>query len=206
MPREPEETQRLFIAIPAPPAVRRWAAEVISTLRGPGEVRWVAPELLHLTLKFLGETPAGLVPKIAENLAEKANEFSRIVVELGRVGAFPNLRRPQTLWLGIEGQETGMLTALTAGIERALLPLGIPKEGKAFKPHLTIGRVKGPRGLAELSRALVREAERDAAQIEWWVEEFTLVRSVLRPAGPEYTSLYHFPLAGAAIERNESQQ
>src|SRR4051812_2134053 len=95
---------RLFIAVPAPPEVRAAAEAVIRRLQGLGDVRWVTGDRLHLTLKFLGDTPPNQVPKLGALLKEDANKNSPFVVELGGVGAFPNPRRPQTLWLGVQGE------------------------------------------------------------------------------------------------------
>jgi 2'-5' RNA ligase len=186
---------RLFVAVPAPEAVRTAAVGVMERLRGAGDVRWVRPELLHLTLKFLGATPAEKMPAIAQILEENANKFSRIVVELGGAGAFPNERRPQTLWLGLSGEGASSLGRLAEGIERGLEPLGFAREQRAFRPHLTIGRVKSPRGQAELSQRLrqVAAAGSEPSRVEWPVEEIQLIRSDLRPAGPEYTVLRSFP-------------
>src|SRR2546421_7620858 len=98
--RPQPESVRLFVAVSTPAEVREAAAEVVSRLRGAGEVRWVSPERLHLTLKFLGETPADRVAGIAGALEKSANKVSRFVVDLGGAGAFPNARKPQTVWLG----------------------------------------------------------------------------------------------------------
>jgi RNA 2',3'-cyclic 3'-phosphodiesterase len=193
MPTDPE-VFRLFIAVPAPPAVRTAAAAAADRLRGTGDVRWVSPDRVHLTLRFLGDTPAGQVPALLEALEKSANRFSRFVVELGDVGAFPNGRKPQTLWLGVRG-EAERLVRLAAEVDRALGELGIPPEGRAFRPHLTIGRVRSPRGLAELAARLQEEGRRGSS-VEWPVTEIHLVRSVLQPAGPLYTPLGRFPLAG----------
>lgn len=183
------------MAVPATDAVRAAAVETIERLRGVGDVRWVRPELLHLTLKYLGATPSEKMPAVAQNLEENANTFSRVVVELGGAGAFPNERRPQTLWLGLSGEGVSSLGRLAEGIERGLEPLGFAREQRAFRPHLTIGRVKSPRGQAELSQRLrqVAAAESEAPCVEWPVEKIQLIRSDLRPAGPEYTVLRSFP-------------
>ncbi|MFN3650918.1 MAG: RNA 2',3'-cyclic phosphodiesterase [Armatimonadota bacterium] len=185
---------RLFIALPATPEVVRRAQETISRLRGAGDVRWVAPDRLHLTLKFLGDTPAGKLPEIIAGIAAKANTFSRFMVELGGAGAFPNLRRPQTLWLGFAGRGAETLTALAAAVDEAAHAAGWPREKRPFQPHLTLGRVRSSRELRELAERLRREGEAATASVEWPVEELHLVRSVLRPQGPEYTVLERFPL------------
>lgn len=154
-------------------------------------MRWAPPERLHLTLKFLGDTSPEKVPLLAEILAENANTFSRFVVELGDVGAFPDLRKPQTVWLGVEREAE--LTRLAKGIDQAVWKLGFEREARAYRPHLTLGRVKSSRGLGALAEALgagVGKADR----IEWPVNEVELIQSELRPEGPLYTILHRFPL------------
>jgi RNA 2',3'-cyclic 3'-phosphodiesterase len=191
--RKPDDL-RLFVAVPAPLDVRAATEAVVGQLKGQGDVRWVAPELLHLTLKFLGPTPAEKVGGISAALAEKANKFSRFMVELGDAGAFPNLRRPQTIWMGVGG-DVRALERLAERVEQALEPLGFPPEKRGFRPHLTIGRVKSPKGLAELSRQLQGAAQQPGrVAVPWPVEEIHLVQSVLKPSGPEYTPLGVFRL------------
>ena len=189
---------RLFIALPAPPAVQQAAGQVIAGLRGAGDVRWVTPERLHLTLKFLGATPAEKVEGISAALAEKANAFSSFMVYLGGAGAFPGSRRPQTLWMGVEGEGTATLARLADEIDRAVHRFGFDREKRAFRAHLTIGRVRSQRGLRELSARLGALESGSAEPVPWPVEEFHLVQSILRPDGPAYTPLAHFPLRAPA--------
>jgi RNA 2',3'-cyclic 3'-phosphodiesterase len=191
---------RLFVAIPTSEAVRASAAGVIERLSGEGDVRWVATDLLHLTLKFLGSTPSEKVSALRKELEKTANNFSPFVVELGGAGAFPNLRRPQTVWLGVVG-DLERLSALAGAVDRALQPLGFEPESRPFRAHLTIGRVRSPRGLGGLA-ARLQEAQTPAVSA-WRIDRIQLVRSDLRPIGPEYTSLGSFALGGGAGEGTE---
>jgi len=118
------------------------------------------------------------------------------VVRLGSAGAFPNVRRPQTLWIGFSGSIEPLAT-LAGQVEDELGPLGFPPEGRAFRPHLTIGRVRSGKGLSELAGRLQQVAgdpRQPGWDLEWRVDELHLVQSVLRPSGPEYTTLERFPL------------
>ena len=155
-------------------------------------MRWVTLDQMHLTLKFLGNVREERVPAIANILEESANRFSSFVVELGNVGAFPHLRKPQTIWLGIERAES--LSALAEEIERALSGQGFEREKRAFRPHLTLGRVKAPRGLSDLAAGLQQLANETPSVVEWPVEEIELVRSELLSSGPVYSTLQRFPL------------
>jgi len=181
---------RLFIAVAAPEPVRGVAEAVVGRLRGSGDVRWVKPENLHLTLKFLGSTPAEKLPQLRQILAETANNYSQFVLQSKGVGAFPNVRKPQTLWLGVEAGGD-RLAALADGVDQATHTLGFPRETRPFRGHLTLGRVKSTRGLADLCRRLREEQAGEPAS--WPVDGFTLVRSDLRPEGPVYTVVQEFP-------------
>lgn len=190
------ESLRLFMAVPAAPAVRSAAGKILQSLRGRGDVRWVTPERLHLTLKFLGETPGERMPEIIAALEKSSNKFSPFVVELRGVGAFPNLRKPQTIWLGIGRGER--LADLAETVDGTLHVLGFEREKRAFRPHLTLGRLRSLKGGRELTQALEAAQADPAGPVEWPVTEVQLVQSVLRPSGPEYTVLHTFILAGAS--------
>ena len=183
---------RLFIAVEPPPPVRAYAAETIRALQGRGDVRWVTEDRLHLTLKFLGDTSREQVSLLSEKLAKTANDFSRFVVVLAGPGAFPNSRRPRTVWLGLE--RGAMLGRLAEEIDRSVSALGFRREERSFQPHLTLGRVRSPRGLGELAQALAAREALPRAELEWPVTEFQLIRSELRPEGPRYTPLGRFAL------------
>ena len=188
-----ETPLRLFIAAPAPQAVQSASARWIAPLRGLGDVRWVRAEQLHLTLKFLGAVPAagvGLITATLDTIAQQkiANNCLRILLTTKGLGAFPDRRHPQTLWLGIDG-ETDRLTALASEIEAALEPAGFPRERRPYRPHLTVGRVRSERGRAELAKALA-STPGDAAP--WRMDEFVLMQSVLGSNGSTYTPLRSF--------------
>ena len=113
------ETLRLFVAVPVTPVVEARALATAQALRGKGDVRWVTGDRLHLTLKFLGAVPREKLSSIRRILAKNANNVSPFVVELGSAGAFPHVRHPRTIWMGVEG-ETGPLTTLAREVDRAL--------------------------------------------------------------------------------------
>jgi 2'-5' RNA ligase len=189
---EAGEQLRLFLAVPASPEVRQYSAAVLQQLRGHGDVRWVKPDRVHLTLKFLGATPVAGIPGICEVVRKIANEFSSFVVELAGVGAFPNARRPHTVWLGVE--PAGRISRLAAQIDQAVEGLGFEREQRAFRAHLTLGRVKSSRGLAALTNAMNRINLSDEPPTRWPINEIELIRSNLQPTGPDYTTLERFAL------------
>ena len=202
---------RLFVAIPATGTVREAAAEVVNVLRRTGDVRWVTPERLHLTLKFLGSTPEEKVSGVQEELRRIANNCLQFAIRLDGIGAFPSIRRPQTIWYGVSG-EVESLATLAERIEAAMEPLGFAREARPFRPHLTLGRVRSPRGLRELATELEKRAQDSpeaGSGIEWRVDAIALMCSDLKPSGPVYTELAHLPLATTdpgSVEEQERRQ
>lgn len=193
------ETLRLFIAIPLPEMLLRQLAQVQRTLEKQmpaGVVRWVKPEGIHLTLKFLGDTPEGEVPAIREALTAVARRAVSCTFAVGDLGCFPNLRRPRVIWVGVQ-EPGGQLRALQEAVERAMVPLGYPPEGRPFSPHLTLGRVRDgipSRDVTRIGEVVVATALGTLGEVR--VDLFALIRSVLKPTGAEYTPLAEFRLEG----------
>ena len=137
------EQIRAFIAVELPPAVREAVEGVVRELRsGIGDgVRWVRPEGVHLTLKFLGDIDADSVPAISDGLDRCAASAAPFDLFLEGVGVFPNARRPRVVWIGLGGALEPLL-ALQHSIDRELEGLGFARERRPFTPHLTLGRVR----------------------------------------------------------------
>ena len=137
------EQIRAFIAVELPPAVREAVEGVVRELRsGIGDgVRWVRPEGVHLTLKFLGDIDAGSVPAVSRAMAQCAASAAPFDLFLEGVGVFPNARRPRVIWIGLGGALEPLL-ALQHSIDRELEGLGFARERRPFTPHLTLGRVR----------------------------------------------------------------
>lgn len=186
---------RLFVGIPAPPAARESAAALVSALRGVGDVRWVQPDLLHLTLKFLRAVPEEQVPELIAALDEAARSTSPFRIESTHLGAFPGFERPSTLWLGVAG-DTEALAGLARAVDAALAGLGFEPEKRPFHGHVTIGRVRSACDLRLLSRRLAEVGSSGGEVVPWTVDEIHLVRSDLGPDGPTYTVLHRFLLQG----------
>lgn len=177
-----DETLRTFIAVSVPCSDE--LREVIGSLgeMGPA-VKPAAADNLHITLKFLGETPAEQVPHIGEVLREAAS-VAPFEMELVGLGAFPRIERPSVIWAGVEGGEP--LVRIAERLEKPLKKLGYPKERRAFSPHLTIARVrrKPPPELFELFDEC---GTRRFGLVP--VQEVAFYRSELRPEGSKYTVL-----------------
>jgi 2'-5' RNA ligase len=179
---------RLFIALQLPNAVIAELAAVQERLRHAAQpVRWVEPQSIHLTLQFLGETPAEHVPALLAAL--HAIPPTALALQLGHLGAFPNLRASRVLWVGIAGDTTG-LKELHAAVVRATAPLGFVAEARPFNPHLTLGRVRPDASPAQRHQigAALTAADQPAA-LHWTSTGPVLYASSLTPQGAVYEVL-----------------
>ena len=154
-------------------------------------VRWVRPEGIHLTLKFLGEVEPdrieGIVHK-AEEVIQGVNPFS---VRIRGGGGFPAAKNPRVIWIGVE-DHSGMLKQLQTRIEAGMAELGFTQEKRGFTPHLTVGRLRSGKGSKTVAQAIDAIKTSDLGSME--VREIILFRSLLMPAGAVYTKLHSFPL------------
>lgn len=187
---------RLFLAINPPVHVRSaiWNATAAMRDAWPG-VSWVAEPRIHLTLKFLGEQPDATVPPLADVVRAIGQSHVAPLMRVGGIGAFPNFRRPHVVWIGVEPEPR--LELLHHDIEVACDALGYEIDGRPFRPHLTLGRVK-TQSDAEQIRALRTAAKRVRFSDEFMVESIDMMQSTLGPAGPAHTTLASAPLRGAS--------
>lgn len=179
---------RLFVGIPLPPEYREAIEPFTRSLRvGNAKVAWSRERNWHMTLKFLGDTDEDRIPAIRQALA--SIHCPAFTMQAGGHGAFPDLRRPRVLWLGL-AQGSKQTATLAALVEGALEEVGIERDRKPFRPHLTLGRIRKP-GRTDWDAAL------KAGKREWppfTVDRFILWRSVLKPTGAE-----HIPLAEVVL-------
>lgn len=183
---------RAFVAIELDDPIRRRLAGAQQRLLGAGSgVKWVRPENVHLTLKFLGEAADDAIGAIVRALGEAAGGVEPFAARVIGLGAFPPRGVPRVVWAGII-EPTGSLLALQQRVERALEPLGFPPETRAFAAHATLGRVKKPHGARRLQQAVGDLADEDFGRQR--VAAVALFRSDLSPAGPTYTALARVPL------------
>jgi 2'-5' RNA ligase len=190
---------RLFVAVEISPAVRDNLATLMKLLKAvetPAtgkRARWVRPENLHVTLKFIGEAEPPKLDAIAAALSPVRFEQPAELRFRG-LGFFPHEKRPRVLWVGIDASPN--LTGIAGQIDQGLQTLGFPREKRAFTPHLTLARFEPP-GISEGLRAVAREnALRDFGALR--TGEFHLIESKLKPSGAEYTTLRSFPFAAGA--------
>jgi len=191
---------RLFVACELPSEAREGLAAVQRLLqeRGAEGLRWVRPEGIHLTLKFLGEVPARRLEAIERALTRAVREPFRLSVRLGRLGSFGGSTGLRVVWVGMEG-EVEALAHMAARVEGALEPMGFPRERRPFAVHLTLARVKegaspqDRRRLFDLVRSLELPPLPGAT-----LEAVSLMRSTLEPGGARYQCLARFPKSSPA--------
>ncbi len=190
---------RVFVAIDIPEEVRKAIREFVAGLEAECKAargaRWARVEGMHVTLKFIGEVPEEKVEKIKKVLAGvrmQAGTGSTVEMNFRGVGFFPNAKHPRVFWAGIEA--TPNLAEMAEEIEKRMEKLGIPREARAFRPHLTLARFKSEEGLPKL-----REAIEEAGVMEFGstrASEFHLYESKLLRGGAKYTRLATFSFSG----------
>ena len=187
---------RLFVAVELPASVRQRLADLAAELRGMGleRLRWVRPENIHITLKFLGETPADRQPEIEDALRAAAEGVAPHELTLGELGKFGGRQSPRVLLVDVRG-DVDALKALQKRVDGKIAPLGFPAEKRPFAAHLTLARV--PQDLARKVARPLTEAI-DAVKVPdppIPVREIVLMRSELSREGPVYTRLFGVELA-----------
>ena len=185
---------RSFIAIELPPAVKQAIQSFQDYLKPviPG-VRWVKPESIHLTLKFLGDVPEEKLHGIGSQLGEWVSNAFPYTLKPGGFGAFPNKFRPRVLWIGFSSVPE-IHDLLVSQLEAGLVAHGFKKEKKPHRPHLTIARVRVP---GSTGRALDRIGGEEPPEFpEFLVNRIILFRSDLEPSGARYTELVSTSFAG----------
>lgn len=192
-----QDTIRAFIAIEIDEAVRGEVSAILADLkRCVADVKWVSPENIHLTLKFLGDVKKDGIEEIKNALKVAASRAGHFNISLSEIGAFPNLNSPRVIWLGIkEGADES--AKLANEIEGQLVKLGLPKENRPFSSHLTLGRIGSPKGrqeLKEIIETLNKNPSPARETIKSSVKHITLFQSTLTPKGPIYTNLYEAAL------------
>lgn len=195
MRRGQSNVMRLFLAVDISQEIRTNVRALLSELapRIQG-ARWVPPENLHLTLRFLGQTREEAIEPLCsgcQELARKSTPFELSVVGLA---CFPSARRPRVLWLGI-AEPAQALSDLQQGLERYARSLGYPAETRPFTPHLTLARFRTPRGQPGLVHVQKTMGQKDFGTTR--VQELVLYRSILGRTGAHYQPLRSFALGGS---------
>jgi RNA 2',3'-cyclic 3'-phosphodiesterase len=194
---------RLFVALDLEEETRNRIQNFVNEMHELApDARWVNPESLHVTLRFIGEKPDSMVKQVEETLA--SIKGAPIELQFWKTGFFPTLRSARVFWVGIAAG--GVLEKLAKNVENSLAEISIPKEKRAFSPHLTLARAGGGAGaprwqkgdqmnwtFARLQAKLAELPPPDFGTMA--AREFFLYRSQLSPKGSRYTKIARFPLS-----------
>jgi 2'-5' RNA ligase len=195
---------RLFIGIDLDPELRTHIERFIEGVQGfAPDARWMRPESLHVTLKFIGERPQEQIKALTQRL--RLVESDSFELRFTDYGFFPTSKAPRVFWIGIEAD--AHLAQLAANIDAATSELGIPREDRPYSPHLTLARAGAGRrsgapkwregdapnaAFSVLEKRLTAMGELDLGRMT--AREFILYQSELSPRGSKYTKLQRFPL------------
>ena len=185
------EQIRSFIAIELPDGAKKMLRQLQSQLKTGGQfpVKWVDPESIHLTLKFLGNVSSDTIETITNEIEESARGIAPFQLEVKGLGVFPNPHRTQVIWVGVSG-ELETLSRLQQRIESRLAPLGFPPEARKFTAHLTLGRVREratPQERQSLGQLIT--ATGFESGFSFSVDSVQLMRSQLTSAGAIYSRI-----------------
>jgi 2'-5' RNA ligase len=182
---------RLFLAINLPDewkTLLQQPQEAIGWL-GHG-VRWVDPQGIHLTLKFLGDVDDEQLPVINDLLSKITANYSTIKLVISGTGVFPMVKRPRVFWAKVKAPD--VLAELQSELESALTPLGFPVEDREFQPHLTLARIRDPIGKKRITGAFLKFK---LSSDPFLVDRVSLIRSHLSREGAQYEEISAYPLA-----------
>jgi RNA 2',3'-cyclic 3'-phosphodiesterase len=206
---------RVFVAIELPEALRLNLSRLQTLFGSPAEAaKWVALDLLHITLRFLGEISEEQLRSVEAAARAAAAATGQFELAAGLPGAFPNERNPRVLWVGLGG-EPGLaaLQRLHDALETHLVERGFGSEDKGFSPHITVARVRdrtGSEARRVLGLALVNARSRPSGPPHTFpVDRLTVMRSDLGLGGPRYTPLSRIPLSGprrSIVERSSESR
>jgi RNA 2',3'-cyclic 3'-phosphodiesterase len=177
-------TLRAFVSadLGGAPGLDRFLQE----LRAAGEgLKIVSPAQLHVTLKFLGDIEDGIVPAVLDIVQAACSGIGPIRLRIRSAGSFPSLARMKVIWVGLEGAEP--LGTIAGRLDARLERLGILRESRPWAPHVTVARVRAPRGLDRVRGVI--ESHREEVFAEVAVSEIGLKQSVLTPSGPIYSDI-----------------
>ncbi len=186
--KEAQKDWRVFCAVELPDVVRARLEDHILRLRKEvpdAAASWSRVESIHLTLKFFGNVEVKRIEKISAAAERVTKQFSTFQIGVGETGVFPRPSRPQVLWIGVS-DPSGQLSALQEKFENECAAEGFEKEERAYRPHLTIARLRKPEGARQLTDAHLK-LQFNPIQID--LKEIVIFRSELSPKGSKYTPI-----------------
>jgi 2'-5' RNA ligase len=181
---------RTFIALELSRPLKEGILDLVEALRKDGlKASWPKAGTLHLTLKFLGDVEEEFLYDVTLAVRRAALDIPPFVLAASGLGAFPTARRPRVVWVGIEPVDE--LWDLAAGVEEELAGIGFPRDRRRFSPHITVGRIREPRGSIE---GLLETLDAPRERVE--VREVLVMKSTLRPGGALHEVIAAVPLGG----------
>jgi 2'-5' RNA ligase len=185
---------RLFFAIELPEDVQDLLDEATTGLRAEApDLAWVHREKRHLTLKFLGDVADDALPRLAEAADHAAARHGALDMSVREIGAFPNFRRARVVWIGVEQERR--LELLHHDLELACEAAGFEVEGRPFRPHITLARVRSPLAVDRM-KSFARAARSVRVHATVPVRQITLFESTLAPSGARYRCVHSATLGG----------
>ncbi len=185
----PIETKRLFVAVEFPKEIKQAIANIQKTCSLTGaDVKWVEPENIHLTLKFLGSFISGKISAANEEILKQFSGQNKIETELSGLGCFPSLSKVRIIWIGLEDKDN-KLASIADKLDGIFTQFGVEKEDRRFQPHITLGRVRSNKNLLALIEK-INEANKNFNRINFTVNNITLFESKLSSSGPTYSIIH----------------
>ena len=186
------QTTRTFIAVeidsPAREVMLRLLKQLASELNG---VRWTQPDQLHLTLKFVGDIDNRSLPEVCNQMRAACAGVDAFSASLKGLGAFPKQKPPRVLWVGFE-EGVEQLKLINQRLETLLAGVGVPSEGRAYAPHLTLGRINRGADQQQIATRMARDSESDFARFD--VSDVLLIASVRERNRMLYETIDSVPL------------
>ena len=177
---------RTFIAVDVPDDVKMKVGDYLETLKetfDKRKVKWVLPENLHFTIKFLGEVKKSELENLIQCVSQTASRFDSFTLGLSGLGFFPSEHKPRVLWIGADGGADCLLEVYQ-DLESCLEAYGYDRDAKPFSPHLTVGRVR------KHEKLIVPDRYDDFEPVYFQVEGLSIIKSNLTPQGPIYEKLF----------------
>ena len=182
------DTIRAFIAIPLDPKIQHSIECMQDHLKkSNNDIKWVKPENIHITLKFLGDVTTEQINSVKQTLSNCTHNTRPFKVELSQLGAFPNIECPRTLWIGLKDSKQ-QLNRMAVSLEIALGKIGFQDDQRPFSPHITIGRIRSSKNIDALAQST--SSYQISENCTQTISKIILFQSTLTSEGPIYKSLY----------------
>ncbi len=182
---------RCFIAIDIPDSIKKDISDLIEFLKKhDADIKWVSADNLHITLKFLGNTPEKLIADIRDKISMMVKSYRPFYIKIKGTGVFPSSKYPRICWIGIEYPD--IFIKLQKDIDKLMKQFGFKEDDRDFRPHLTIGRIRSKRGILNIVKELDNNISKEFGNVS--VDTIKIMKSVLKPTGPEYSCLYEIKI------------